>query len=36
MIKYCEQCKILQPKRLFKGSICNFQILKYVKKGTWK
>ena len=36
MIKYYEQCKILRPKRLFKGSICNFQMSKYVKKGTWK
>ena len=33
MIKYCQQCKILRPKRLFKGSICNFQMSKYVKKG---
>ena len=23
MIKYCEQCKILRPKRLFKGLICK-------------
>ena len=32
-----EFCNLrLRPKRLFKGSICNFQMSKYVKKGTWK